>query len=456
MKVLKYNYLDYFLLKIEICLVNCKSLGSLLYFWQMTLNKKTLQFIGSALSCTQLLAVEVDINGSIAQTFVKTSANQEDWSSLSNTKNGSFEFSEVLIGTSAQLNEKCRAGAQLISRDFGSLGNFETQLDWGYGDYRFDEKLGIRAGKMKLPRGLYNETRDIDGARTNILLDQGMYPEDWRGFVNSFQGLGLYGSYDRGDGRFGSLDYQIYGGTINIPSDFFVVNNLKNNIDDHIDGIKTQRLGGLQLGYYPAILKGFKLNGTFLSWKGNVDMYLYNQGGLNAVSAFNTAYGTSLNNGVIDSALQLDYDSYELGFEYLYKAFTFFGEIQKVYVRSTYASDVEVAQRAVAATPGVNAGLAQALGALQGAMTPYSADKFAWNSGVNYQWNEKIQTRISYSKEQVDKDISEFINRTTLSLRYDFNYHMIGKLEYTDYYSDQKATLEKHYGLFMARLGFSF
>lgn len=422
----------------------------------MKVPKLAKQLLGTFLGCSPLLAVDIDINGSIAQTFVKTSANQEDWSTLSNTNTGSFEFSEILIGTSAQLNDKCRAGAQLISRDFGSLGNFETQLDYGYGDYRFDDRLGFRAGKMKLPKGLYNETRDIDGARTNILLDQGMYPEDWRGFINSYQGLGVYGTFDEEDIKKGSLEYQLFFGTINIPSDFYVISNLRNNIDDRFEKLETKSLGGLELAYFPPFLENLKLKGSLLKWQGSADMYMYQQNGFNAVSAFNTAYGTSLNAGRIDKALQLDFDSYELGFEYLFKKMTLFAEYQKVYVRANFAQDVERAQATVANTPVVNPALSQAITALPQAMDIYDADTFSWNAGVNYQWFERFQTRIAYSNEKANKDVSDCVHRTTLSLRYDFNRYMIGKLEYTDYYSDKKVVSDDHYGLFLARLGFSF
>jgi hypothetical protein len=401
---------------------------------------------------------KIDINGSITQTVVKTTGNQEDWSNLSNTKDGSFEFAEILIGASSQLSEKCRAGAQLISRDFGTLGNFETQLDWGYGDYRFYEQIGIRAGKMKLPRGLYNEARDVDGARTNILLDQGMYPEDWRSFITSFQGVGLYGVLEKPGSQWGSLDYQIYAGTINIPDDFFFVSNLKKNIDQNFNGLDSKSLKGFQLGYSPTRLSGLKLNTTFLSWKGSADLYLYNQGPVNGATVFNGAHGTSLNAGQIDSAVSLDYDSYELGFEYFWKKATFFGEIQKVYVRASYSSDVQAAQSAFAALSNTDKmSLSnQLIIAIPTGIDPYTADTYSWNLGLNYQWTESLQTRVAYSQHNSNKDIDDGENRTVFSVRYDINYNMIAKLEYTDYFFDGKTSADNHYGLFMARLGFSF
>ncbi len=46
-------------------------------------------------------------------------------------------------------HKKLRVGVQFLSRDLGETGNNEVEVDWAYGDYRFRNWLGIRAGKMK-------------------------------------------------------------------------------------------------------------------------------------------------------------------------------------------------------------------------------------------------------------------------------------------------------------------
>ena len=65
---------------------------------------------------------------------------------------------------------------QLFAHDLGPLGNYSPQFDWYYVDYRFFDWLGIRAGKTKLPWGLYNEANDVDAGRVPILLPQSLYP----------------------------------------------------------------------------------------------------------------------------------------------------------------------------------------------------------------------------------------------------------------------------------------
>ena len=43
-----------------------------------------------------------------------------------------------------------------------TLGNYDVKLDWFYLDYHFSDAFGIRAGRTKLPFGLYNEFADVD------------------------------------------------------------------------------------------------------------------------------------------------------------------------------------------------------------------------------------------------------------------------------------------------------
>src|SRR5262245_49271682 len=74
----------------------------------------------------------------------------------------SLEFSEAGLVVSRQLDDRLRAGLQLFARDLGPSGNFEVKLDWFYIDYRWRDWLGLRAGRVKLPFGLYNDTVDVD------------------------------------------------------------------------------------------------------------------------------------------------------------------------------------------------------------------------------------------------------------------------------------------------------
>ena len=45
-------------------------------------------------------------------------------------------------------------------------------LDWAAADYKFNDRLGVRFGKVKTPWGLFNETQDIDPSYIWALLPQ--------------------------------------------------------------------------------------------------------------------------------------------------------------------------------------------------------------------------------------------------------------------------------------------
>ena len=56
------------------------------------------------------------------------------------------------------------------------------------------DQLGFRAGRIKLPYGLYNQSRDVDMARTSVLLPQSVYSEVDRELLIAYEGVGLYGN----------------------------------------------------------------------------------------------------------------------------------------------------------------------------------------------------------------------------------------------------------------------
>jgi hypothetical protein len=150
-------------------------------------------------------AVEVagmNVHGLLSQGYVKTSDNNF----FSGTKNGTYQFNEFALNFSRDISDKLHAGAQLFARDLGTTGNDKLEIDWAYADYHFKDWLGIRAGKVKVPHGLYNETRDVDMLRVSIFLPQSVYPEVLRDTTLSTVGGGIYGNI--GLWIFGELSYQ--------------------------------------------------------------------------------------------------------------------------------------------------------------------------------------------------------------------------------------------------------
>ena len=155
-----------------------------------------------------LNAFELDVHGFVSQGFLLGIRNNY----LAKAKHGSFEFTEVGINFTKALSDQLRVGLQLFARDLGPLGNYDATFDWFYLDYRVADWLGVRAGRIKVPFGLYNEINDVDTARAFVLLPQAMYPVENRDFLLAQTGVELYGYRQLGDA--GALDYRVYGGTI--------------------------------------------------------------------------------------------------------------------------------------------------------------------------------------------------------------------------------------------------
>lgn len=152
--------------------------------------------------------LDVDVHGFVSQGFILSTDNNY----LAKSRRGSFEFTEVGLNFTKSLGDNLRAGVQIFARELGPIGNYRPQFDWFYLDYRFADWLGLRAGRTKLPFGLYNETSEVDSARVPILLPPSLYSQETREFLLAQTGAELYGYVSIGAA--GALDYRVYGGTI--------------------------------------------------------------------------------------------------------------------------------------------------------------------------------------------------------------------------------------------------
>jgi hypothetical protein len=151
---------------------------------------------------------ELQIHGFVSQGFLFSSANNY----LANSSKGSFEFSEVGLNFTMPATDRLRLGVQLFSRDLGPTGDYRAVLDWYYLDYHWNDWLGVRAGRVKVPFGLYNDSADIDSARTAVLLPQSVYPAESRDYLLAQTGVEVYGYSSIGG--LGGLDYRLYTGTL--------------------------------------------------------------------------------------------------------------------------------------------------------------------------------------------------------------------------------------------------
>lgn len=154
----------------------------------------------------------VFLHGFVSQGYLNTSDNDY---LVTRSIHGTAAFTEAAITLTAIPMDRLRVGIQFLGRNFGDTGNDQVLIDWAFGDYRWKDQLGFRAGKVKMPFGLYNEGRDVDMLRTSIFLPQSIYNEKMRDFILAYEGAGAYGNFDMHG--VGELDYHVYVGTLNVP-----------------------------------------------------------------------------------------------------------------------------------------------------------------------------------------------------------------------------------------------
>jgi hypothetical protein len=174
---------------------------------------------------------------------------------IGDSSRGSLRLFEAGINVSSQLDERLRVGLQIFSRTQGDFRTEAPRLDWAYGDYRWQPWLGLRAGVIKMPFGLYNEYVDIDAARLPILLPESVYPLRNRDVLLSHRGFSLYGNHALRAG--GELEYQAWLGTLAIPRNALDIRGAT------LDEVYTKYVTGGQVFWRPP-LDGLRLGVTVL------------------------------------------------------------------------------------------------------------------------------------------------------------------------------------------------
>lgn len=176
----------------------------------MRTNKTAATLVALLLMSGPALALDygpVSIHGIFSQGYIDSTHNNY----IEDSEGGTTAFREYGVNAMWKTPvDKLRVGAQVFGREFGAVGNDSPYLDWGYLDYRATDWIGIRLGRVKVPLGLYNETRDIDALRTEILQPQGVYIEMQREAYKSADAAVLYGEVPLK--KAGSLSYQIQYG----------------------------------------------------------------------------------------------------------------------------------------------------------------------------------------------------------------------------------------------------
>ena len=176
---------------------------------------------------------------------------------------GSLALFEAGINVSTEVSDRLCVGIQLYGRDYGFYRDLPPRLDWAFLDYRYKPWLGLRAGVIKMPYGLYNEYADIDSSRTSVLLPQSVYPVRNRSALLAHTGFAIYGN--RAIGEAGALEYQAWLGTLAIPENALVLAGAT------LDSVDAKYVTGAQLFWRPPI-DGLRVGATFI--RNSIDFQL--------------------------------------------------------------------------------------------------------------------------------------------------------------------------------------
>lgn len=151
----------------------------------------------------------VQFHGFVSQGFMDSDVN--NYLTMP-TSDGSFAFTDGGLTLATQITDRFRVGAQGYVRNVGKMGNGQVTLDWASGDYGFADWFGVRAGKVKTPLGLYNDSQDMEFLHPWALLPQSVYPLDLRSDTIAHTGIDIYGNIRMK--QLGSLTYTVYGGKV--------------------------------------------------------------------------------------------------------------------------------------------------------------------------------------------------------------------------------------------------
>lgn len=202
-------------------------------------------------------SLNLEAHGFVSFGYLDSARN--NW--LGPTVNGTGEFWEAAANVIARPLDRLRIGAQLFARDLVKYDNGRVDLDWAYADYRFADAVGFQAGRVKLPLALYNESLDVDAARTQIFLPPAVYALRSRDLFIAVDGGKVYGSFDVGAA--GSLDYSVFLGAKEIDSEAGFATYMEElGLGPAINDISADWMGGAMVHWHTPI-KGLGLRVSF-------------------------------------------------------------------------------------------------------------------------------------------------------------------------------------------------
>jgi hypothetical protein len=182
---------------------------------------------------------------------------------LGDTSQGTADFREYGVNASYAIGQ-WRFGLQVFGQKLGEYGEDKLGIDWATVDYQPAQWFGLRAGRVKMPRGLYNEALDIDSVRPFVLLPQSVYDARLRDFNAAFNGAMIFGNVSLK--QFGSLDYRVFYGDIPIAADSGASDYFNNDFPSHSLEMKMDSVRGGSL-FWNTPLTGLRVGYSYSSFE---------------------------------------------------------------------------------------------------------------------------------------------------------------------------------------------
>lgn len=344
--------------------------------------------LASMAACGTVSAIDaggIAIHGSLSATgaysdkydYYGETADHFDVIAQELTLNGTYRFENGL-----------RAAAQVYAYDLA--GYSDLTLDFATLDYALNEKFGVRAGRNKLPQGMYGEVQDLDQIRTFASLPLNFYPRALRSLSAGYNGLGFYGTF--GLGKAGGLEYQVFGGWMS-------------NIDG--ESPFAQGLASITVAEGADLDKVY---GGSLTWNTPLEglkfVYTHNYlPGLILNSRLQTRAGLAETGYVTPAPAQIDffYGAGTWDYSGLFAGTSGFSEVD-VTVRVfavEYTHDKWIA--AAEYKSSVNEGITS-LPALGVNNSPVKSEENSWYAQVTYQATGKLGVGVYYAQSDFDPD----------------------------------------------------
>lgn len=169
-----------------------------------------------ALAESRFIPEQIQFHGFMTQGFFHSSNNNVYGQSDDGISPG---LTEIGLNVNYQPLDRLRFAAQGLYRRAGEVDTGSVRLDYGLVDLTILEhnsgKLGLRGGRIKIPFGLYNETRDVAFTHPTILLPQGIYFDRSRSLLLSADGGSFYAEQRTG---FGDFNFKF---NVGMPSEDF-------------------------------------------------------------------------------------------------------------------------------------------------------------------------------------------------------------------------------------------